>query len=225
VIKENALILFLKYPEKGAVKTRLANELGDEFTLELYKRFIADMLETCETINEDIYIACSYGENNRGGDFLREKGYSLLSQRGPDIGIRMYNAFCDVRLHGYRRIALIGSDMPDLPPTYIDSGFYKLEECDIVLGPSLDGGFYMIALRRDGIDYSIFNNVPWSTSLALDRTVENARKKGMICYLLPSWSDIDEVDDLRRFYERNREREDISHTMSFLLPNEKLLYD
>ncbi|MDY6971197.1 MAG: TIGR04282 family arsenosugar biosynthesis glycosyltransferase [Thermodesulfobacteriota bacterium] len=222
--KDKAVILFLKDPERGAVKTRLANRLGDGFTFELYKRFIADMLEICEMTNEDIFIACFYG-SHKEGDFLREKGYPILPQRGPDIGIRMCNAFRDVGSHGYRRLALIGSDMPDLPHTYLERGFQKLEERDIVFGPSLDGGYYMIALGSDNIDCSIFDDVPWSTSRALECTIDNAKRKGMNCHLLPLWSDIDEIDDLRRFYERNRDRGDISHTMSLLLQNEELLYD
>lgn len=223
-MKEKALILFLKYPEKGVVKTRLANELGDDFTLELYKHFIADILNTGKKIAADIFIIYSAIDGTKSEDFFWREEYPCLPQKGADLGIRMYNAFQEVGAQGYRKLALIGSDTPDLPATYIYEAFFRLDECDIVLGPSVDGGYFLIALRQDTINDAVFNNIPWSTSQVLRETTKIIRQKGMTCHLLPEWEDIDEVDDLRRFYECYKKEKETYHTMALLSQNEEVLY-
>ena len=106
--------------------------------------------------------------------------------------------------------------------TIIDEAFYRLDEYDIVLGPSDDGGYYLIALRQDTIDYAIFNNIPWSTSRVLRETTKIIRQKGMTCYLLPQWDDIDEVNDLRRFYDHHKGKGETSRTMAFLSRNREI---
>jgi rSAM/selenodomain-associated transferase 1 len=224
-MKGKALILFSKYPEKGAVKTRLAKDLGDNFTLELYKCFLADILETSKRVDAEIFIITTPPDSKKSENCCWGEGYTCLLQKGADIGTRMYNAFCEVCGQGYSKIVLIGGDIPDLHSTYIDEAFQQLDEYDMVIGPSVDGGYYLIALRNDTIDYKIFSVISWSTSLVLGQTLDNAKQISMTCYFLPKLSDIDAVDDLKRFYgRRHKTKGATSHTMAFLSRREDVFY-
>jgi rSAM/selenodomain-associated transferase 1 len=221
-MKEKALILFLKYPEKGVVKTRLAKDTGDNFTLELYKCFIADILKTIKMIDADIFISSTAPDNKNSEYYRCEVEYSCFLQQGVDLGERMYHAFCDVRRRGYGKLVLIGSDTPDLPATYIDKAFQMLNKYEIVLGPSADGGYYLIALRKNTVYEENFSNISWGTSLVFEQTLERAKKRGSACGLLPVMNDIDLIDDLRRFYKRYKMEGMTSRTMAFLSRQEEL---
>ena len=221
VRKEKALILFFKYPEMGVVKTRLANELGNDFTLELYKCFIADILETSKMIDAEIFIAGAATDSVKNEDFYWEEEYTCFRQKGADIGTRMYNAFREVGGRGYQDLVLIGGDTPDLPAAYIDEAFQRLNEYDMVLGPTVDGGYYLIAFHNEALDHGFFSDIPWSTSRVLNQTLDRAKKTGKTYFLLPTLRDIDEVDDLRRFYERHKMKKEKSHTMEFLFRKEE----
>ncbi len=223
-MKEKALIFFLKYPEKGVVKTRLAKDTGDNFTLELYKCFIADIMETIKMIDADIFIAATAPDNKNSKDYRWEAEYPCFLQQGADLGERMYHAFCGVRRRGYGKLVLIGSDTPDLPATYIDKAFQMLNKYEMMLGPSADGGYYLIALRKDTIDYEIFSDVSWGTSLVFGQTLERAEKAGSACGLLPVLNDIDLIDDLRRFYKCYKREGMTSRTMAFLSRQEEFFY-
>lgn len=219
-MKEKALILFFKYPEEGAVKTRIAKDLGEAFTLELYRRFIDDMIQTGKKIDGDIFIVYSLAdEANDSNNYLWQKQYRCLRQKGEDMGDRMHNAFQEFASQGYGKLALIGSDAPDLPAEYIEEAFFRLDANDVVLGPSADGGYYLIALRDDTINRVIFDGVPWSTPRVLDETLRIVRRKNITCHLLPEWYDIDEVDDLRYFYDRNKKSGEALRTLRFLSRN------
>ena len=222
MMKEKVVILFLKSPEKGVVKTRLAKALGEDLTLELYQCFIADILKTGKKIAADIFIIYSAINGVNGEGFYLDNEYPCLPQKGVDLGIRMYNAFQAVSAQGYKKIVLIGSDTPDLPAAYIDEAFFRLDKYDVVLGPSDDGGYYLIALRQDTINDAIFNDLPWSTSQVFSKTMKIVGQRGMAHYTLPKWDDIDEIDDLRRFYDHHKRKGETSRTMAFLSKIEKL---
>ncbi|MDY6862736.1 MAG: TIGR04282 family arsenosugar biosynthesis glycosyltransferase [Thermodesulfobacteriota bacterium] len=222
-MKKKAFILFLKYPEKGMVKTRIAKVLGNDFTLLLYKQFVADILETSNKIDADTFIIYSTNDTAKGEDYFLGKGYSCLPQKGVNLGMRMYNAFHEIFSQGYMKLVLIGSDTPDLPPNYIDEAFLKLDEYDIVLGPSGDGGYYLMALQYDTLSYAIFDDIQWSTSQVLRKTLKNMQRNGMTCYLLPELDDIDDIDGLSHFYTRHKKRGETSHTMKFLFSNKEML--
>lgn len=223
-MKGKALILFFKYPEKGTVKTRIAKDLCDDFTLELYNYFIADLVKTSDKIDCDIFIVYSVTNEENDKNCLWQKEYRCLLQKGADLGIRMFNAFQDVSSEGYGKLLLIGSDTPDLPAAYINEAFLKLNIYDLVLGPSADGGYYLIAMHDDTLDRAIFDGMPWSTPLVLNETLKVAGSRNIACHLLPEWHDIDEVNDLRHFYDRNKQNHGTSYTMEFLSRNEVVWY-
>jgi rSAM/selenodomain-associated transferase 1 len=120
----------------------------------------------------------------------------LLPQRGTDLGERLHHAFVDL-LQGETEAALVvGSDLPTLPPRYVEMGIETLEQRPghLVLGPSPDGGYYLIGLTRP--EPRLFEDIPWGTSGVFERTLERARALALRVELLPEWYDVDSVGDL-----------------------------
>jgi rSAM/selenodomain-associated transferase 1 len=144
-LKKDAFILFLKYPERGAVKTRLANALGDDITYKLYCCFLADISAMTRQIKAQTIIVYS---GPAGVSFLDFPGIQCFRQQGNNIGERMYQAFLDVFAQGFARCVLTGSDSPDLPAGLVNDAFDKLNLADAVLGPSADGGYYLIGCKQ-----------------------------------------------------------------------------
>jgi uncharacterized protein len=212
-LKKNAFILFLRYPEHGAVKTRLAEKLGDDLTYELYCSFLADISIMTNEINAEkiiVYSGCNVASFS---DFPRVQ---CLHQRGNNIGQRMHNAFADVFALGFERCVLTGSDSPDLPAKIVNDAFDKLDLADVVIGPSTDGGYYLIGCKRQSLCPSIFNGINWSTSEVFTETIKRLDKEELKYWQLQQWADIDEFDDLKNFYKRNSFRSKESQVMNFL---------
>lgn len=205
--------MFLKYPERGTVKTRLANTLGDDLTYELYQCFLADISAMTRQIKAQTIIVYSGHEGELFPDF---PGIQCLRQRGNNIGERMYGAFLDVFAQGFERFVLTGSDSPDLPAGLVNDAFDKLDSADIVLGPSADGGYYLIGCKRQSLLQSIFYDIRWSTANVFSETVKRIDESGQKLALLSQWPDIDEFDDLKKYYERNSKQSTTSQVMKFL---------
>lgn len=213
-MKKNAFILFLKYPERGAVKTRLAGSLGDDLTYELYLCFLRDISVMTRQIKAETIIVYSGPEGLSIPDF---PGIQCLRQRGNNIGERMYNAFADVFARKFERCVLIGSDSPDLPAVLVNDAFDKLALAAVVLGPSADGGYYLIGCQRQGLCPSIFNGINWSTSAVFTETIKRLDQAELKYFRLQHWTDIDEFEDLKNFYKRNFFRSKESQVMQFLI--------
>jgi uncharacterized protein len=212
-LKENALILFLKYPERGGVKTRLACALGNDLAYKLYLCFLADISAMTRQVNAETVIVYSGPEVASFPDF---PGVQCLLQRGTDIGERMYCALLDVFALGFERCVLIGSDIPDLPAGMINDAFEILRSFDVVLGPSTDGGYYLVGCRPDSLRPSMFSDIPWSTALVFSETLKRLAEAGLESAELPPWSDIDKPADLRKFYEQNSDPTSTSQVIHFL---------
>ncbi len=212
-MKEDALILFFKYPEHGSVKTRLARALGDDLAYELYSHFLADIATMAGNVEAEKVMAYAGPDDVVFPDFPTVR---VIRQRGKDIGERMYNAFLDVFALGFKRAALIGSDCPDLPARMINQAFTKLAAADVVFGPGTDGGYYLIGCNRDSLSKSMFSGIPWSTDAVFTETLKRAAREGLVCVQLEPWSDIDELDDLRQYYIRNKNTTLMSQTMKYL---------
>jgi rSAM/selenodomain-associated transferase 1 len=221
-MKENALVLFMRYPEKGRVKTRLAAEVGDDMAYELYLCFLADTLEGLDAFEADPVIAGAGNSEAVPADLL--KNVRHIAQRGHDLGKRMSNAFHDVFAMGYIRAAIIGSDIPGLPPGSFKSAFDELAGHDIVLGPSRDGGYYLVAFSAAAFEESIFENIQWSTPRVLADTLEKADQCGLRTYLLSQLEDIDDLDSLIRFYEKQHLDGVGSHTLRCVDKHKEKLY-
>jgi rSAM/selenodomain-associated transferase 1 len=198
-MKDNAVILFLRIPEKGKVKTRLAADIGEDLAYDLYLCFVKDTLTTLQSLDADVLISCT----GRDSAFFRDLFGDIpcMVQRGNDLGDRMRNALKDAFMMGYSRAALIGSDIPGIKLDALYTALHELSGHDVVLGPSLDGGYYLIAFKAGGTDESLFVDMPWGTPQVLDETVKRAKRRRRSVFFLPECEDIDGIDGLKRLYE------------------------
>lgn len=196
----NALIIFAKAPVAGQVKTRLQTHISAEECAGLHAYFIIKTIEIAKKVNGvSIFLYCHPGVDD---PFFKkvesDLNVKLMSQNGNDLGERMSDAIRKTLSAGYRKVVIIGSDSPDLPPEYIHEGFEKLDSSDMVIGPSTDGGYYLIGAKKE---LPIFNNIPWSSNMVFDMTIEKAGENNLTFSILGEWYDIDTWEDLRKLWK------------------------
>jgi rSAM/selenodomain-associated transferase 1 len=190
------LIIFAKNPVPGKVKTRIIPHITPIDAAELYKAFIADIVSnTLKLKCERIVIA--YAPLNSQATFHRMCGQSInyIPQEGDDLGERMKNAFSYTFNKGSKRTVIIGTDSPTLPMSYIRKAFSVLEEKPVTIGPTFDGGYYLIGLSEQNDD--IFDGIEWSTSTVFSQTLAKIKAMNKELYLLPPWYDVDTPEDLK----------------------------
>ncbi len=219
-VKE-ALVIMAKAPREGEVKTRLIGELTAEDAKQLYVAFLGDAFALAEEImdeREDLAVALCYtpaGEEEAFEEVERE-GSMMLPQRGGDLGERLRNCFADLFAMGFESVIAIGADSPTVPGELIYDAFDCLDEGDdLVLGPTPDGGYYLIGMRA--LHDTLFAGVPWSTPEVFAATKRQAAAAGLRLVELPEWYDVDTPADLERLREELREtREGARLTRRFL---------
>ena len=194
---DRCLLFFIKDPEKGKVKTRLASAVGGEMAARLYKRFLLEMLSTLNK-GTFLFYLCFYPADALEG--LRNwfgKDYLYIPQRGEDLGERMKNGFMEAFDMTFERVVLIGSDIPDLPLEFIEEAFGSLNENDAVIGPSLDGGYYLIGFKDKKFSPRAFKRIPWSTDRVFEETMKILKREGLTVHTLQPRRDIDTIEDLK----------------------------
>lgn len=198
---DSALIIFAKAPIPGQVKTRLCPPLTPDEAASLHGSVVLDMLERSRgAASMDRFLACSPSSDHVFFKILEERhGVRLLTQTGDDLGARMARAVADAFASGYRLVLVIGTDLPTLPAPTFREAVKLLATHDLVLGPSLDGGYYLIGLRKPAPE--LFAGVPWSTDRVLSVTQAKAAALGLTTALLPVRRDIDTVEDLAALIE------------------------
>ena len=146
----------------------------------------------------DGIIACEPAEACQEMRDLVGPAIDVIAQRGDDLGERMTHALQDVFRLGYANVVLIGSDLPDLPPRLVEAAVSKLQArtTDIVLGPAIDGGYYLIGMNR--LFSSMFEAIDWSSDRVLDQTLATAAAEGLVVDQLDPWPDVDTPADLDR---------------------------
>lgn len=197
--KDACLIMLVRSPDKGSVKTRLAEALDEETVLGLYDRFVRDLLTTLHAGKFNLRI--SYHPPGAGDKVAAWLGreHRYVSQRGGDLGERLANAFTDTFADGFRRVVIIGSDSPDLPVEILEDALKFLETDDAVIGPAADGGYYLMGFRSERFLKAVFEGIDWGTERVLARTLDIFAQAGWRVRMLPTWRDIDTVDDLKAF--------------------------
>lgn len=203
-MKKDCLIVFVKSPEAQGVKSRLASTLGEPKTRQLYRRFVEDLLDNLD--KGDYCLKLFFYPPDQQQIVARWLGHgrSYEPQTGSDLGERMNSAFEKCFSDGFEKAILIGSDSPDLPREIIEAGFAALASVDAVIGPSCDGGYYLIGFRAATFLRDPFSGIPWSTEGVLKSTLAILDKKGLEVTVLPTWRDIDTYEDLKTFVEINR---------------------
>lgn len=185
------LIIFIKNLEKGRVKTRLAETLGDEKALEVYKKLTE--LTRSVALASDADKQVWYSRFIPDKDEWNEADFEKKLQQGENLGARMKDAFSRAFQNGYKKVAIIGSDCAELTPRLLNEAYFELESNDVVIGPSKDGGYYLLGMNA--FYGSLFEDIPWSTPQVLPTTIEVTQKMGLNVHLLPERNDVDnEVD-------------------------------
>ncbi len=192
------VIVFLKSPEKGQVKTRLSRLSGmfnETDVLRLYKGFVIDILDILSDIPDKMICFWPPQKENEIKHWLSNEN-RFLAQHGETLGKRMANAFEDVFEQGYTKALLIGTDIPELDETIIENAYHGLESNDAVIGPSTDGGYYLIGFTKDKFSVNLFKGIDWSSNAVLDQTLEKMAENSIHYKKMTTLNDIDTPQDL-----------------------------
>jgi rSAM/selenodomain-associated transferase 1 len=205
--RREALFIVARTPIVGQTKTRLGAQFGLEAAAALYSAFLLDLsARFAEAATRDGYDLYWYFAAPDGlGDATAAEVFSasvpadaaLLRQVGADLGKRLRHGFQALRLRGYERIIVIGSDSPQLPATWVREAFATLRHDDVVIGPARDGGYYLLGLRTESGAPDLFTGIPMSAPDTCARTIKRARRLNLSVGYTPRSFDVDEVGDLR----------------------------
>jgi len=203
----NRLITFFKYPDRGLVKTRLEKYLGTDVTFQLYQQLL---YKTLRTIDDSKASITTYLDSP-GKKKLRSEWFGRRIpqryQRGLDLGSRMLNAFLDEYNGGYDRVVLIGSDCPSIQPYEIGRAFHQLKRQDAILGPAMDGGYYLIGFNfnflrkkaKSTIEITlkrIFEKMRWSTNKVYGTTFKRLLNMGFTVQRVGGKHDLDDINSI-----------------------------
>jgi rSAM/selenodomain-associated transferase 1 len=209
-----ALAIMARYPAAGTVKTRLARVIGADRACALYRAFLRDLDERFTSGRRAVIWAFHPPDS----DFAAcvKAGACCLRQTGNGLAERMHNCFRCLYAGGFEKVILIGTDAPHLRDQWLDEAEAALDSADVALGPTEDGGYYLVAMRRP---HDIFSGIEMSTAHVLADTVARTRAAGLKVHLLPRTFDIDESDDLSRLralIEGDRLQPPLPHTAALL---------
>ena len=188
----NHLIIFVKNPELGKVKTRLARTIGDEKALYIYKLLLEQTFQVTVPVLAEKKLY--YSEFVQNMDQFNDLVYEKHIQSGDGLGDKMYNAVKHSFGEWAGKVVLIGSDCFELNSGIIEEAFKALEESDYVLGPAKDGGYYLIGMKE--LNLEIFQNKEWSSENVFLDTLLDIKNQEKSHYLLPTLSDVDIEEDL-----------------------------
>ena len=192
-----ALILMSRIPIPGKTKTRLMNVLSGEECARLHKCFLKDLFSLFDVIKEDVHIFLSYtpdGALHLLKDMMPDY-IEAFPQEGEDLGERMANAIEHVLNEGYEKAVLIGSDIPTIEPEDIKEAFKLLDDNHIALGPTHDGGYYLVGMKR--LYKDVFDgNLKWGKKSVFEGTLHIANSLGLRVGLAPKRMDIDTAEDI-----------------------------
>jgi rSAM/selenodomain-associated transferase 1 len=194
LLNNERLIIFVKAPRPGAVKTRLA--LGPKAECAAYQRLVQVILSQFMQFR-DVELRYTPADGQREIQPWLRQGWRASPQGEGDLGDRLNKAFADAFAAGAERIAIIGSDCPYLSAEDIRSAWAQLRSCDLVLGPAEDGGYWLIGLRQR--QPALFTGMPWSSRHVFNETVARAKRLGLKTSLLRTLSDVDTPEDWKRF--------------------------
>lgn len=196
--QEDLLLIFVKNPEAGKVKTRLSKTVGRDKALAVYQKLLAYTRNVASPVEADKQVWYSrYIDVNDQWD---PKQYSKVIQQGKDLGERMKYAFAEAFRNGYKKVVIIGSDCAELSSGIIEQAFDSLGKQDVVVGPSVDGGYYLLGMKR--LHPNLFEDIEWSTPVVLSKTLERVKQERLGLHLLPELNDVDDEADWNKVKEQ-----------------------
>ena len=192
ILSSTALVIFVRNPVLGQVKTRLAKDIGNERALAIYLQLLQHTLEITRDLSFRKFIY--YADEVSDYDLWSVPGYTKRKQNGNDLGERMLNSFKELFEQGFTRIVIIGSDCLQLQTEHLQEAVALLESNSAVIGPASDGGYYLLGLTKLYPD--LFVNKPWSTDQVFAKKIDDFNNQGISFALLEELSDIDDITDL-----------------------------
>lgn len=191
------LLVFLKYPTPGQVKTRLAARLGPDAAAEIYRTCAQVTLTRLAEFQDRTVVCVEPPESIAPTQAWLGAEWRLRPQQGQTLGHRLAEAISDAFQQGVQHVIAIGTDSPWLQPRHIHAAFDLIKTADLIVGPTEDGGYYLIGLSRPAPE--LFEGIAWSSSEVCRQTIDQAKQLGLSYRLLPVGYDIDHVDDVKRF--------------------------
>lgn len=195
---KKAWICFTRIPEPGRTKTRLMPFLSGEECAALHTAFLCDLADLSRAAEVDLFIAHTPGE---GWEMLREifpTAKDFFPQTGNDLGARMHHAMERVLALGYDACVLTGADLPRMTAAHLTSGFDALSSADVVFGPTADGGYYLVGLKRPCA--AIFEKQSYGGSTVLENTLAAAKRAGLTAAQALPCDDVDTPEELRALW-------------------------
>lgn len=189
---KRALVVFAKWPRLGRVKTRLAKDVGEARALEIYNGLLARTAAAAAQCAVDKYVY--WDEIGQEVTPFSADIFNFVAQRGEGLGERMSNVFADLFALGYGAVVLVGSDIPKLNTQHFEQAFSCLNTVDIVFGPAIDGGYYLVAMRQ--LLLPLFVDKAWSTDKVLSQSILDIESAKQTFYLLEPLNDVDTAADL-----------------------------
>jgi len=189
-----ALIIFVKNPIAGQVKTRIAASIGNEKALDIYHKLVEHTFNiTSEiTVNRFVFYSDFIDHDDIWHDSLFEKHL----QKGSDLGARMEHAFTTI-LSQHEKVLIIGSDCKELEVSHIQQSIEKLEHHDLVFGPAEDGGYYLMGMKK--LYNFLFQDIIWSGPEVYNVSLERAKENELAIGILPVLSDVDYIEDWEKY--------------------------
>lgn len=201
----NAVILMTRLPHPGATKTRLMPLLTPIQCAELHGAFLKDYEACLKHLDKDVRLFIAYAPEHCSQEalaLLPSQGHRFL-QEGSTLGERMTNAFQTVFSMGFKKAVLVGSDIPHIQPHHFCDAFLALEDSNLVFGPTVDGGYYLVGMNA--LHKKIFaDSLKWGNLSVLEATCRIANEGGLTVALIEKQRDIDTVADLMGFYNAHR---------------------
>lgn len=191
---ENLLLIFIKNPLPGKVKTRLAKDLGEEKAVEFYKKLLKITRTEAEKTKSVKWLC--YGDFINEDDEWTADFFEKKLQSGNNLGERMSMFFKKGFEAGFKRIVIIGSDCPDIQSSDLNGAFDILKKSDAVIGPANDGGYYLLGLSKN---VDLFQNKEWSTESVFEDTLDDFKKENLTFQIIEEKIDLDTVEDLKNF--------------------------
>jgi rSAM/selenodomain-associated transferase 1 len=201
---KHCIVLFVKYPSAGRVKTRLAQIIGPHNAARMYEHFVHDIIGAVRTVAAPVWIFFDPPHQKKQFQNWLGNNFSYAAQSGVDLGQKMKNAFQHVFAAGFSEALLMGSDIPDLPVEHLERGLKALQADKVVVGPAGDGGYYLIGFTEHNFLPEVFENIRWGTDTVYEQTLNTLRKRRRKAFQLPRWNDVDTAEDLKEMLSRNQ---------------------
>ena len=193
--QKDVLLIFVKNPILGSVKTRLGETIGNRQALEVYLKLLYYTKNNIEKLNCEKKVCYDKFVDER--DIWNNSIFFKQKQTNGSLGNRMKAAFQAEFINNANKVVIIGSDCPEITPDIINQAFLKLDTHNTVIGPATDGGYYLLGMRE--FIPEVFENKSWSTSTVKDDTIKDLNYLNKKYYILPFLQDIDTEEDYKRF--------------------------